>query len=210
MLTRSLSSGNLARYARLFSLGAATGIDIPGEEEGLVPDEEWKQTIERDSWLTGDTVNMVIGQGWLKATPLQMAVATAAVANGGKVRTPRVVRKIHWPQWLGGQMQVIEKPPARQIELEQETLEKVRRGMRLAVTRPHGTARVLNGLGVKAAGKTGSAQHLRDRPTHAWFVCFAPYDHPRYAVAVFVWEGGGGGATAAPIARRILAAAFGS
>ncbi len=209
VLTAGLSSDSIARYARLFGLGSSTGIDIPGEEEGFVPDREWKATVERDSWLTGDTVNMVIGQGWLTATPLQMAVATAAVANGGKVLQPRVVRKIQWPKWMGGNAEVLKPVVMRELDVAPETLAHVRQGMRLAVTRPHGTAQAVGGLGVAVAGKTGSAQHRRDRPTHAWFVCFAPYPQPKYAVAVFVWEGGYGGTTAAPIARRILAAAFG-
>ncbi len=208
-LKAGLSSDSIARYARLFGLGSPPGIDIPGEEEGHVPDREWKATVERDSWLTGDTVNMVIGQGWLTVTPLQMVVATAAVANGGKVLQPRVVRKIKWPIWLGGQAEVLKPVVVRELDVAPETLAHVRRGMRLAVTRPHGTAQAVGGLGVVVAGKTGSAQHRPDRPTHAWFVCFAPYRQPKYAVAVFVWEGGHGGTTAAPIARRILAAAFG-
>ncbi len=205
-----LTSRNLARYARLFGLGSVTGIDIPGEEEGLVPDREWKDTVERAPWSTGDTLNMVIGQGWLQATPLQMAVVTAAVANGGKVLTPRVVRKIQWPRWLDGRTEMLQQPPARQLDLDEKTLARVRAGMRRAVTDAHGTARAVGNLGVSVAGKTGSAQHIPNRPTHAWFVCFAPYEQPKYAVAVFVWEGGGGGKTAAPIARRILAAAFGT
>ena len=209
VLEAELSSDSIARYARLLGLGVPTGIDIPGEEEGCVPDREWKATVERDSWLTGDTVNMVIGQGWLTATPLQMAVATAAVANGGKVLQPRVVHKIRWPQWLGGGVEVLEPRVVRRLELAPETLARVRKGMRLAVTQPHGTAQAVGDLGVAVAGKTGSAEHRRDRPTHAWFVCFAPYQQPKYAVAVFVWEGGHGGTAAAPIARRMLAAAFG-
>jgi len=209
VLKAGLSSDSIARYARLLGLGAPTGIDIPGEEEGFVPDREWKATVERDSWLTGDTVNMVIGQGWLTVTPMQMVVATAAVANGGKVLQPRVVHKIQWPQWLGGGVEVLKPRVVRRLELAPETLARVRKGMRLAVTQPHGTAQAVGGLGVAVAGKTGSAEHRRDRPTHAWFVCFAPYRQPKYAVAVFVWEGGHGGTTAGPIARQILAAAFG-
>jgi len=209
VLKAGLSSDSIARYARLFGLGSPTGIDIPGEEEGHVPDKEWKATVERDSWLTGDTVNMVIGQGWLTATPLQMAVATAAVANGGKVLQPRVVRKIQWPRWMGGKAEVLKPIVVRELDVAPETLAYVRRGMRLAVTQPHGTAQAVAGLRVAVAGKTGSAQHRHDRPTHAWFVCFAPYRQPKYAVSVFVWEGGHGGTAAAPIARRMLAAAFG-
>jgi len=209
VLELGLSSQSIARYARLFGLGNATGIDIPGEESGWVPDKEWKTTVERDLWLTGDTLNMVIGQGWLTATPLQMAVATAAVANGGKVVAPRVVRKICWPEWMGGGTELLEPQLVRQLDIDPQTLPRVRESMRLAVTRPHGTAQALANLGVAVAAKTGSAQHRPDRPTHAWFVCFAPYQQPKYAVAVFVWEGGYGGTTAAPIARKILSAAFG-
>jgi len=209
VLKAGLSSDSIARYARLFGLGSPTDIDIPGEEEGFVPDKQWKATVKRDSWLTGDTVNMVIGQGWLTVTPLQMVVATAAVANGGKVLQPRVVHKIQWPRWLGGQAEVLKPVVVRELDVAPETLARVRKGMRLAVTQPHGTAQAVGGLGVAVAGKTGSAEHRRDRDTHAWFVCFAPYRQPRYAVAVFVWEGGHGGTTAAPIARRMLAAAFG-
>ena len=106
-------------------------------------------------------------------------------------------------------METCVHPPALPMGVPPETLQKVRQGMRFAVTRDRGTAHILNDLGVSAAGKTGSAQHTLSRPTHAWFACFAPYEHPKYAMAVFVWEGGYGGQTAGPVARRVLAAAFG-
>ncbi len=204
-----LSSDIIADYARRFGLGSPSGIDLPGERSGAVRDEDWKSEVLREPWLLGNTLHMVIGQGYLTVTPLQMAVVTAAIANGGKLVTPRVVRKIAWPDWLGWGTQLYNESQSRKVKISADTLEKVRRGMRLAVTSPKGTARIMQGLGIPVAAKTGSAQHFPGKPTHAWFTCFAPADNPRYAVIVFVAEGGYGGTVAGPIAHRLLAAAFG-
>ena len=204
-----LDSDTIAEYARRFGLGSATGIDLPGESEGAVPDKEWKDAVRREPWTTGNTLHMVIGQGFLTVTPLQMAVVTAAVANGGKLLTPRIVRKIVWPGWLSRGTELYTEPQEGNVEAGASSLEKVKEGMWQAVASPGGTARVMAGLGIPVAGKTGSAEHHPGRPPHAWFVCFAPFANPRYAVVVFVSEGGSGGQTAAPIARRLLAAAFG-
>lgn len=204
-----LSPEALAYWARQLGLGRTTDCGLAGEAEGLVPTPDWKLTLLHERWRLGDTLNMVIGQGYLSATPLQMAVATAAVANGGRVYRPLLVRKIHWPQWMGRPPRIIEPQLVRDVGAQAESIEKVRRGMRLAVTSPKGTAHGLAGLPVPCAGKTGSAQHRPDRPTHAWFVCFAPYDRPEYVVAVFVDSGGHGGSTAVPIARKVLTALFG-
>jgi len=204
-----LDSDTIADYARRFGLGSPTGIDLPGEKEGAVRDRRWKREVRREPWTTGNTLHMVIGQGFLTVTPMQMAVVTAAIANGGKLLRPRVVRKIIWPKWLGWDSQLCNEPQSRKVNVSPDILEKVRRGMRLAVTSANGTAQIMQGLGKPVAGKTGSAEHRPDKPTHAWFTCFAPFDNPRYAVVVFVSEGGSGGVTAAPIARRLLAAAFG-
>ena len=204
-----LSSDDIADYARRFGLDRPTGIDLPGETEGAVHDRRWKREVLREPWTTGNTLHMVIGQGFLTVTPLQMAVVTAAVANGGTLLTPRVVRKIVWPDWLGWDSQLLNEPESRNVDVSPETLEKVRRGMQLAVTSPDGTAQIMQGLGVSVAAKTGSAEHFPGKPTHAWFACFARVDNPRYVVVVFVSEGGYGSTTAAPIARQLLAAAFG-
>lgn len=204
-----LDSDTIADYARRFGLGTPTGIDLPGEKSGAVRDRDWKSEVVRDSWTTGNTLHMVIGQGFLTVTPLQMAVVTAAIANGGKLLTPRLVRKIIWPRWLGWGTQLYTEPQGRDVGVDPKSLEEVRRGMRLAVTGAYGTARIMQGLGIEVAGKTGSAEHRPGKPTHAWFTCFAPYDEPRYAVVVFVSEGGYGSETAAPVARTLLAAALG-
>ncbi len=205
----ALDSDTIADYARRFGLGNTTGIDLPGEKEGLVRDRRWKREVQREPWTTGNTLHMVIGQGFLTVTPLQMAVVTAAIANGGELPSPHIVRKIAWPKWLGGGAELCGQSEGRKVEVDPQVLAKIRRAMRLAVTSSDGTARVMRGLGVSVAGKTGSAEHYPTKPTHAWFVCFAPADNPQYAVVVFVSEGGYGSTTAAPIARQLLAAAFG-
>ncbi|HUU58062.1 MAG TPA: penicillin-binding transpeptidase domain-containing protein, partial [Phycisphaerae bacterium] len=180
-----------------------------GERAGFVPDARWKQDTKQEAWYTGDTLNMVIGQGFLTVTPLQMAVVTAAVANGGYLLRPRLLSRILWPDWLGYGTQNFEQPEGRKLEVDSRILAKVRQGMREAVESANGTAGIMRGLGVSVAGKTGSAQWQPGEKTHAWFVCFAPAETPRYAACVFVSEGGHGSTAAAPVARKILAAAFG-
>jgi penicillin-binding protein 2 len=210
VLSQGLTSDSLAAYSRMFGLGSSTELGLTGERAGFVPDPRWKQDTQQEAWYTGDTLNMVIGQGFLTVTPLQMAVVTAAVANGGYLVKPQLLSRIDWPDWLGYGTQTLEQTQGRKLEVDPLILAKVRQGMREAVESDHGTAKVMRGLGVSVAGKTGSAQHYPlDRPTHAWFVCFAPAEAPRYACCVFVSEGGHGGSVAAPVARKILAAAFG-
>ncbi|MCD6351554.1 MAG: penicillin-binding protein 2 [Armatimonadetes bacterium] len=204
-----LTPETLSYWARQFGLGEKTGCGLSGEVEGLVPTPDWKMTLRHERWRLGDTLNMVIGQGDLTVTPLQMAVAVAALANGGKVYRPLLVRKIYWPAWMHRAPRLAKPELVRQVTAKAENLAKVRRGMRLAVASDKGTAHSLASFPVPCAGKTGSAEHRPGRPTHAWFVCFAPYDHPRYAVVVFVDSGGHGSSTAVPVARKVLAALFG-
>ncbi len=206
---KGLSIDALADYARRFGLGSLTGLGLAGERPGFVPDRRWKQTVLQEPWLTGNTLHFVIGQGYLTVTPLQMACVTAAVANGGILPQPWLVKKIVWPDWSGWGTQEISPPRGRKVEVAPAVLANVRRGMRLAVESPRGTANVMQGLGVPVAGKTGSAEHQPGHPPHAWFVCYAPSDQPRDAICVFVAEGGHGGTVAAPVARKILAAALG-
>ncbi|MCX7599442.1 MAG: penicillin-binding protein 2 [Armatimonadetes bacterium] len=203
-----LTADSLAFWARQFGFGQPAGVALPGEAEGLVPDPAWRRLVMHESWRLGDTLNMVIGQGYLAVTPLQMAMATATIANGGKLYQPLIVRKVLWPSWTGLPPRVARPILVRTIPVSPATLEKVRRSMREAVTSQRGTSRVMQGLGVSVAGKTGSAEHRPGCPTHAWYACFAPYEKPRYAVVVLVESGGHGGAVAAPIARRVVAALF--
>jgi len=162
-----------------------------------------------ERWLQGDTINVVIGQGGLTVTPVQMARATAAVANGGALLPLRIVRKIVWPSeanlppvtWASGE--------ARPLGVKPATVKAIQEGMRLSVVSDHGTGRLaMRGLPVTVAAKTGSAESLPTRPPHAWFCCYAPYEHPQIAVAVVVEYGGHGAEVAGSIVRQILQAAF--
>jgi penicillin-binding protein 2 len=206
----NLTADDIAHYARLFGFGETTGIDLPEEAQinTLVPTPAWKMDLKRERWWTGDSLNTVIGQGAITSTPMQVALAYAAVANGGDLLQPHLLRKIVWPGHLQLEPKVIAPTVRRHIELKDETWQVLQSGLRKAVSDEHGTGQSMAGLPVKVAGKTGSAQHIRNRPTHAWFVCYAPSNDPEYVVAVFVSEGGHGGATAAPIARRLLVQLF--
>ncbi|MEN6645119.1 MAG: penicillin-binding protein 2 [Armatimonadia bacterium] len=205
---QGLSPDELSEYARMFGLGEKTGLDVPEERAGLVPSTRWKRERYDERWWTGDSLNMVIGQGATSATPLQMAMVCATVANGGDLLQPHLLNRIAWPKHLKLADTVYGKRVRRHVDVRPETLQIVREGMRLAVVGEGGTAGALRDFPIRVAGKTGSAEHMDNRPPHAWFVCFAPYEKPKYAIAVFVSEGEHGGSTAAPVARKILAALY--
>jgi penicillin-binding protein 2 len=211
-----LGEERLGYYAELFGLGARTGIDLPGEAPGLVPSVKWKRVNYSESWVTGDTYNMSIGQGFVLATPLQMVNAASAIANGGTLYRPQIVREI--TDGDGNVIQAFAPDVIRRLPISAENLNIVRQGMRAAVAGPGATAWALNVPGVAVAGKTGTAEFFVDRnkdgipdrdregnlPTHAWFLSFAPYDNPEIALAVFIYGGGEGSAVAVPVASEIL------
>ncbi|MGD8623901.1 MAG: penicillin-binding protein 2 [Anaerolineae bacterium] len=206
----------LAYYGELFGFGARSGIDLPGEALGLMPDTKWKRVNYSESWVTGDTYNMAIGQGFVLATPLQILNTAATVANGGTLYRPQIVRDI--VDGEGNIIQAFAPDVIRQVPVSAENLEIVRQGMRLAIAGPGATAWAINVPGVAVAGKTGTAEFFVDRnkdgipdrdregnlPTHAWFTAFAPFDKPEIALVVFVFGGGEGSGTAVPIANEIL------
>lgn len=206
----------LAYYAELFGLGRRSGIDLPGEAPGLVPTPKWKRINYSESWVTGDTYNMSIGQGFVLATPLQMLNAAAAIANGGTLYRPQIVRETIDSE--GNIVQAFAPDVIRSIPVSPQNIDTVRQGMRAAVDGAGATAWALEVPGVAVAGKTGTAEYFIDRnkdglpdrdnegnlPTHAWFLSFAPYKNPEIALAVFVSGGGEGSATAVPIASEIL------
>lgn len=197
-------------YAVYFGLGEPTGIDLPGESAGLVPDETWKRLTYGETWVTGDTYNAAIGQGFILTTPLQMLNATAAIANGGSLYRPTVVREIRDAE--GNVITPFTPHLVRKLPVSPDTIGMVREGMRAAVT--HGTAMAANLGGVAVAGKTGTAEFPGQRdwegnlPTHAWFAAFAPFDDPEIALVVFVEGGGEGSTVAVPIAAEILSQYF--
>jgi penicillin-binding protein 2 len=216
-----LGSKKVGEYARDFGLGATTGIELPGEVRGLVPDSKWKRLNYAENWLTGDTYNMSIGQGYILTTPLQMANATAAVANRGSLWKPQLVD--HTTDDQGNVVRPFEPALLREVSVDPKDLDVVREGMYAAANWPNGTAtRAVKVPGVIVAGKTGTAEFARDDnkdgkpdrdekdnlPTHAWFTSFAPYVSPEIVVTVFVTNGGEGSLVAAPIANKILNAYF--
>lgn len=195
-LGRAVGRPGLEREMRAFGLGDQTGIDLPVEGDGLVPNPRWKRQRFHEGWYPGDTCQMSVGQGGLLITPLQAAVAVAAIANGGHRVTPRIVRAV------GGTR--FETPRLEPVGIRSETAAIVRRGMAAVVRR--GTARGIWDPSFPIGGKTGTAENPHGKP-HGWFVGFAPVDSPRVVVAVLV-EQGGSGAAVAPIGASILRAAL--
>ncbi len=201
---RGLGEERVARYARAFGLGEPTGIDLPGESPGLVPDAEWKKETLGESWFVGDTYNFGIGQGYLSVTPLQMVTAVSAIANGGELVTPHVLREVQDSH--GNVLEKKQMDERRTVPVDRGYLDIVKDAMHQSVTR--GVARAAAVTGVQVAGKTGTAEFGAPRAdgsheTHAWFLGFAPYDDPQVAVVVFT-QHGGGGLDAAPAAAKIL------
>jgi penicillin-binding protein 2 len=190
----------IKHYWELFGLGEKTGIDLPGEATGLLPDATWKKTVKNEPWYIGDTYHVSIGQGDLLVTPLQMLRATAVIASGGKLYEPQLVKKIIGPD--GAVISEFAPRIERQDFISSDVIKTVAEGMRMAVT--EGSARTLSDLPIKSAGKTGTAQFLNNQKTHAWFTCFAPYEDPQIAVIVLVDGGGGGHEIALPVAKEIL------
>ncbi len=197
---KGLGVEGLVKYARLFGLGEKTGVDLPGEQAGFVPTVAWKEEVKNEPWYIGDTYHFAIGQGDVLVTPLQVANYNAAIANGGTLYEPHLVSQI-----LGEGDKVIRDIAPKIIRkdfISPENIEIVRQGMRETVA--YGSARSLDALPVKVAGKTGTAQWSSKKGPHAWFIGFAPYDDPNIAITVLVEEGVEGSAIAVPIAKDIL------
>jgi penicillin-binding protein 2 len=204
-----LKADRLARYAQMLGYGQPTGIDLPSEASGRVPTPQWKQAALGDEWVPGDTYHMAIGQGAVLATPLQVANVTNAIAMGGTFYRPHVVRSVMDSE--GKVVREIAPEVLRQVSFKPETLSTMRDGMMAvmdtAQARPH------NNLGVRVAGKTGTAEYAAPQngstigPTHGWFTAYAPADNPRVSVTVFV-EHGGGPSDALPLAMDIMRAYF--
>ena len=195
-----LGADRLDQWLTKFGFGQNTGIDIPGEQDGLVPTPDWKKKTKNEQWYIGDTYNLSIGQGDFLVTPLQLARATAAIANNGKLIIPRLVKSSFSTN--SGQQDYPAKISRDNIA-DNSVLQTVRDGMRQAVT--SGSARSLSDLGVLVAAKTGTAQFdLAKEKTHSWFIAFAPYDNPQIAISVIVEGGGEGFAVAAPVAKNMI------
>ncbi|HEY4688824.1 MAG TPA: penicillin-binding transpeptidase domain-containing protein [Anaerolineae bacterium] len=203
-----IDSFALPNMARAFGLGHTTGITGVVETPGVIPDPGWKLTNVNEVWTTGDGVNMAIGQGYVLATPLQMANLYAAIANGGTLYRPEIIARIgsqNEPPEEVWQPSVISKLP-----VTPENLQAIRQGLHGVIVSPKGTAGfIFRGFPQTLAGKTGTAEAGNGKDPHAWFICWSPYEDPQIVVAVFLENGGQGSYRAAPLARNVLEAYYG-
>ncbi|MAL78156.1 MAG: penicillin-binding protein 2 [Sneathiella sp.] len=224
-IARKVGVDKIAEMAHRFGLGETLEIDILGERKGLIPTRAWKEAVQGVSWQLGETYNTGIGQGYVLTTPLQLAVMTARLANGGKKVVPRLVRSVTGAAQEGAVLPR-ENPGGEAFDLgiSRKSLQLVLSGMNKVMNGARGTARAarIEVEGWEMAGKTGTAQVRRisrkerlegvrktdEKPweerDHALFVGYAPYTDPRYAVSVIVEHGGSGSSVAAPIARDLL------
>ncbi len=202
IIEHGLGIDRLNAYLRHFGLGAPTGVDIPGEQDGLVPDDAWKRQHVGEKWYIGDTYHSSIGQGYTLVTPLQMAAATAAIVNGGTLFAPRIAWSTIDPDTK--QETLLPHPVVRKDFISAEHLQVVRQGMRQTVLT--GSARPLSTLKVTSAGKTGTAQFGDPAKglTHAWYTGFAPYENPELVFAVSVEAGGESFYSSVPVVEEIL------
>ncbi len=198
--TEGLGIAGIKKYAEFFGLGNQLGIDLPSESSGLVPDKNWKKNEIGENWYIGDTYHVSIGQGYLTATPLQIAAATAAIANGGTLFSPQIVGEIKNSR--GDIVKNIQPEIIRENFISRENIDWVKKGMREGVI--SGSSRRLFDLPVAAAGKTGTAQFDKNKEPHAWSVSFAPYENPEIVLVVLVEEGGEGHKAAVPVAKNVL------
>ena len=218
MLANDMGIDNIATFMGQLGLGSRTGIDIDGESEGVLPSQEWKRKRfkkpEQQKWYAGETISIGIGQGYNAYTPIQLAHATAILANNGVVFRPHLVKFI--TDTKTGERTLIEPKPTRTLALKPEHIEVIKNAM-VGVNKEGTGARAFAGAEYVSAGKTGTAQvyslkgaeykagsvkkELRD---HALFIAFAPADQPKIALAVLVENGGFGAQAAAPIARQVL------
>jgi penicillin-binding protein 2 len=198
---KRLGIDKIYEYATHLGLGKETGIDIVGERKGLVPNSKWKLENKKLPWFLGETFNTAIGQGYVTVTPLQMAVLTSTVVNGGYIYKPSLTKDAQ-PEILG------------KLTVRPETLDIVKKALYGVVNEPNGTGWAAKSNLTNIGGKTGTAQVVAQKMStqyihekfrdHAWFIAFAPVEKPDIAVAVFVEHGGHGGGAAAPIAKNVI------
>jgi penicillin-binding protein 2 len=205
---RGLGIENIEKYLKeVFGFGTPTGIELAGEAEGLVPNPKWLfQSDLHEYWSIGDTINVSIGQGHLLCTPLQLLNGTAAIANGGTLYVPRLIRDL-----VDEAGNVVERFPAkrlRELQIDKQHINDVREGMRRTVTEGTGLGKI-NVNGVEVGAKSGTAEYGEAvdgeyKNSHAWFTAFAPYNDPEICIAVMIQGGGAGSTYAGPVTNAIL------
>jgi penicillin-binding protein 2 len=213
-----LGVDTIAKYARLFGLGSATGLKLGYEQKGLIPDSQWKLKFFKEPWQPGETLSVAIGQGYVATTPMQLVSAFASLGNGGFVYHPYLVKKIE--NRNGEAIKEFKPELMRKIEVSQEVFDAVKEGLSQVVNAPHGTATSIRSPKILISGKTGTAQVRQfaditkikrcdaldyNHRHHGWFVGYAPKSNPIIAV-VAIAEHGCHGASAAPIVKEVIEA----
>lgn len=204
-----LGADEIKRWAEKFGYGQSTGIQLE-EADGLIPSEFWKEEVLKENWYLGDTYNFSIGQGYMLVTPLQVAQATAVIANNGALCKPKLL-KTNSPHGMTNPADT--QPECTKLGLNQKTLDLVKQGMTEACT-VGGTGWPLfeftaNRQRIQVACKTGTAEsHEKSKIPHAWFTAYAPSQNPEIVVTVLVEESGQGSDIAAPIAKEVLSSYF--
>jgi penicillin-binding protein 2 len=201
----------LQKWAYRLGIGRTSGIDLPGEQPGVLPTPAWRNRLYRKKltdrpWSIGDNVNLAIGQGDVQANPLQMAVAYSTIANGGYVVKPHLGLRVE--DSVGRALQEFRSPSRRRLTIQPGYRQAILDGLQAAAEQPSGTSYpVFKGFPIKIAGKTGTAQRV-GQADQSWYVALAPYPHPRFVVAVTIEGGGFGAEAAAPAAKQIIAKLF--
>src|SRR3989339_712728 len=196
-LGRRLGPDRIKKYANEYGLGLPTGIDLPGEKKGFLPDQKWKQERFGQKWYEGDSINIGIGQGFIQVTPLQLACMYGQIATGRRMK-PFIVKQIK-----NDLNEVIFENKSELVystEISENNLSLVRVALRDIVKRGTGIAAFVSSM--EAAGKTGTAEN--PGIAHAWFLCYAPYNKPQIVISAFVAHGGHGDRVTAHIAKDIL------
>ena len=201
-----LGIDRLEKYARMFGLGARTGIDLPYEADGLVANRRYKEkNFEDGEWYLSETFDAAIGQGFNLVTPLQAAMVMSQIAADGKRYKPHLVNRIVAPD--GSTVKEFEPELLSKLDVPENVIKLVQDGLH-DVTKYGTAASSFRGFNIDIAGKTGTAENSHGRD-HGWFVAYGPFDNPNIVVAVIVEQGGFGSQSAVPIGRKILEAAFG-
>ncbi|MCI8469125.1 MAG: penicillin-binding protein 2, partial [Eggerthellaceae bacterium] len=203
--TKQVSETALQDYLARFNLGSPTGIDLAGEASGRIPTPAWKAEHWRNvpaeaSWRGGDYTNMIIGQGDVLVTPLQIAAAYGGVATG-RIMRPHLLKDVQ--NAAGDTVVTYEPEVVEELDVNASHLAYVRDALRGVITENTKVADLFAEAGVEAAGKSGTGENS-GAADHAWFVAYAPYDDPKYVVAVLIDQGGSGSEVAAPVAAELL------
>lgn len=211
---QGLGPDKLAQWAQTFGISETNRLEIGGAN-GFAPTSSWKRNLYGDVWTTGDSYNFAIGQGFLGATPLEMANVMASIANGGTLYQPQLIHDV--VDSKGNIVKPFQPKIIRKLPISPATMQLIQKSLFDVVD--HGTAVESKIPGFNYAGKTGTAEFcdleaiksnvcyngIKNLPTHAWFLAYAPYENPQIALAVYIWNGGQGSGVAAPVAQRIIA-----